>query len=46
MAYFFFVAQSSLGGDDGVALQARSTLLGLTLEGGSDALLTPSLARW
>ncbi|PJE33024.1 leucine/isoleucine/valine transporter permease subunit [Pseudooceanicola marinus] len=33
MAYFFFVAQSSLGGDDGVALQARSTLLGLPLEG-------------
>ncbi|MBR9763411.1 MAG: branched-chain amino acid ABC transporter permease [Rhodobacteraceae bacterium] len=33
MAYFFFVAQSSLGGDDGVALQARSSLLGVSLEG-------------
>ncbi|KAA2314215.1 branched-chain amino acid ABC transporter permease [Pseudooceanicola sediminis] len=27
MAFFFFVSQSSLGGDDGVALTARSTLL-------------------
>ena len=33
MAYFFFVAQSSLGGDDGVSLPARSRLLGVSLEG-------------
>lgn len=33
MAYFFFVSQGSLGGDDGVALQGRSTLLGLSLDG-------------
>lgn len=31
MAYFFFVSFSALGGDDGVALAARSTVLGLPL---------------
>ncbi|CAM3365039.1 branched-chain amino acid ABC transporter permease [Paracoccus nototheniae] len=31
MAYFFFVSFSALGGDDGVALAGRSTLLGLPL---------------
>lgn len=31
MAYFFFVSFSALGGDDGVALDTRSTLLGLPL---------------
>lgn len=29
MAFFFFVSFSALGGDDGVALQSRSTLLGM-----------------
>lgn len=31
MAYFFFVSFSALGGDDGMALPARSTLLGQRL---------------
>jgi branched-chain amino acid transport system permease protein len=31
MAFFFFVSFSTLGGDDGVALAARSTVLGMPL---------------
>ncbi|MTH80090.1 branched-chain amino acid ABC transporter permease [Paracoccus aestuariivivens] len=43
MAYFFFVSFSALGGDDGVALAARSTVLGLPLLQGETGLFYVTL---
>jgi len=43
MAFFFFVSFSALGGDDGVALQARSTLMGAPLLQGAQGLFYVTL---
>lgn len=44
MAFFFFVSLSAYGGDDGVTLQARSTILGQPLLENDTALLYVTLA--
>lgn len=44
MAFFFFVSFSALGGDDGVALSGRSTLLGQPLLQGAQGLFYVTLA--
>ncbi|MFC3167732.1 branched-chain amino acid ABC transporter permease [Paracoccus fontiphilus] len=44
MAFFFFVSFSTLGGDDGVALPARSTVLGLPLLEGAQGMFYATLA--
>lgn len=43
MAFFFFVSFSALGGDDGVALPARSTVLGMDLMAGPRGLFCVTL---
>ena len=43
MAYFFFVSLSAYGGDDGVTLAARSTILGHPLLEGDRALFYTAL---
>lgn len=44
MAYFFFLSFSALGGDDGVALGARSTVMGMALLDGPRGLFYVTLA--
>ena len=44
MAFFFFVSFSTLGGDDGVALAARSTVLGMPLLEGAPGMFYATLA--
>ncbi|MBK4215085.1 branched-chain amino acid ABC transporter permease [Paracoccus caeni] len=44
MAFFFFVSFSALGGDDGVALRARSTVLGIPLLQTTQGLFYVTLA--
>lgn len=44
MAFFFFVSFSTLGGDDGVALAARSRVLGMPLLQGTEGLFYVTLA--
>lgn len=43
MAFFFFVSFSTLGGDDGVALAARSTLLGMPVLQGAQGMFYTTL---
>jgi branched-chain amino acid transport system permease protein len=43
MAFFFFVSFSALGGDDGVALTARSTILGMPLLQGAQGMFYTTL---
>lgn len=43
MAFFFFVSFSTLGGDDGVALTARSTVLGMPLLQGTQGMFYATL---
>ena len=44
MAYFFMVSLSAYGGDDGLTLSARSTLIGLPVLAGDISLFYASLA--